>query len=245
MCLWHFCWDLTLFGLLDRAAMQSWTAQLVRAFIVCSFVLLAGISSRYSRSNGRRCLRLALCAAAVSLATAAVGEPVRFGMLHLLAVGTGVYALLRNALDRLPGTGPRWPCGACCLPAGTFVPARVRVSVPGCGPGPAYPRILFGGLLPNSPLAVPVFGGRCHGRPPPLQPGPLAGLEAPPGPYLAGPSRAGDLSDPSAGAVGFAVSSGRALTRGRFGAMMRHTGRDGKPPEEPLPERVGQGWKPS
>ena len=129
MCLWHFCWDLTLFGLLDRAAMQSWTAQLVRAFIVCSFVLLAGISSRYSRSNGRRCLRLALCAAAVSLAPAAVGEPVRFGILHLLAVGTGVYALLRNALDRLPERAALALWGV-LFAAGTFVPARVRVSVP-------------------------------------------------------------------------------------------------------------------
>lgn len=129
MCLWHFFWDLTLFGFLDTAAMQTWAAQLARAFIVCSFVLLAGISSRFSRSNGRRCLRLALCAAAVSLVTAAVGEPVRFGILHLLAVSTGLYALLKGPLEKLSERGFLILWGA-LFTAGTFVPARIRVSAP-------------------------------------------------------------------------------------------------------------------
>jgi uncharacterized membrane protein len=49
------------------------------------FVFLAGVSSRFSRSNIKRGLITALAALAVSAATWYIGAPVRFGVLHLLA----------------------------------------------------------------------------------------------------------------------------------------------------------------
>ncbi|MDR2420948.1 MAG: DUF1624 domain-containing protein [Oscillospiraceae bacterium] len=66
------------------------------------FVALAGVSSRFSRSNIRRGILTALAAAAVSAATSRVGIPVHFGVLHLLASCMLLYGLTQKALDRVP-----------------------------------------------------------------------------------------------------------------------------------------------
>jgi len=56
------------------------------------FIALAGVSSRFSRSNWRRAGLCALAAFAVTFVTAQVGETVRFGVLHLLAACMLLYS---------------------------------------------------------------------------------------------------------------------------------------------------------
>ena len=51
---WHLVWDLGLWGFFPLERMFAQPAVGIRYFIVCSFVLLSGISCRFSRSNARR-----------------------------------------------------------------------------------------------------------------------------------------------------------------------------------------------
>jgi uncharacterized membrane protein len=69
------------------------------------FIFLAGVSSRFSRSNLKRGLLTAAAAVAVSLATAFIGAPVRFGVLHLLASCMLLYAAFGRAIERASKSG--------------------------------------------------------------------------------------------------------------------------------------------
>ncbi|NLB29395.1 MAG: DUF1624 domain-containing protein, partial [Clostridiales bacterium] len=68
------------------------------------FIFLAGVSSRFSRSNIKRGLKTAAAAIAVTAATCIIGAPVLFGVLHLLAFCMLLYGLLGRVLERLPQT---------------------------------------------------------------------------------------------------------------------------------------------
>ncbi|MDR3277852.1 MAG: DUF1624 domain-containing protein [Oscillospiraceae bacterium] len=60
------------------------------------FILLAGVSSRFSHSNLKRGGLTALAALAVTGASYLVGEPIKFGVLHLLASCMLLYAARRR-----------------------------------------------------------------------------------------------------------------------------------------------------
>ncbi len=127
---WHFCWDLRMTGLAPGLRMGGPLAAAVRIFIAASFVLLAGVSCRFSRSNARRGLRTLGCAAAVTLAPWLAGSPVWFGILHLLGCCMLLYAWLGPRLEKLP----ELPAAAVWLALFLLfygVCFRVRVSVPG------------------------------------------------------------------------------------------------------------------
>lgn len=112
MVVWHTLWDMsTMFGLLPARLMWQPVPQLVRHFIVFSFVLLSGIACRYSRSNKRRGLQTAVCALVISAVTAIAGDPVKFGILHLLACCMLLYAAFGKWFESLP----ELPAGAVCL----------------------------------------------------------------------------------------------------------------------------------
>ncbi len=73
-------------------------------FFEVVFILLSGASCRFSHSNIRRGLIFLAGAAAVSAVTYFIGNPVRFGILHLLgsaAVGFGLWQKIRARM-RLP-----------------------------------------------------------------------------------------------------------------------------------------------
>ncbi|MBR4727265.1 MAG: DUF1624 domain-containing protein [Clostridia bacterium] len=74
-----------------------------------AFIFISGISSRLSKSNLKRGLRLAAIAAGLTLVTAfllpALGFSdceIWFGILHFLACAILLFALLQPALDRVP-----------------------------------------------------------------------------------------------------------------------------------------------
>ena len=87
---WHCCWDLGMLGVIPISRMEEPFAVGVRYFIVCSFVLLSGISCRYSRSNLRRGLQTLVCAPP--------GSP----------PGLGYCTFWAAACCFTPGWGPGW-----------------------------------------------------------------------------------------------------------------------------------------
>ncbi|MBQ3276932.1 MAG: DUF1624 domain-containing protein [Oscillospiraceae bacterium] len=127
---WHLCWDLAMLGVLPPERMEGPLAVGVRYFIACSFVLIAGISCRFSRSNARRGVRILLCALAITAVTRLAGQPVWFGILHLLGCCILLYAWLGPKLEKLP----ELPTAAVCLIlffVFNSICYRVRVNVPG------------------------------------------------------------------------------------------------------------------
>ena len=84
MLFWHFAWDLAEFDVFPKQVMFDPPMAAVRYFIIGSFVLLAGISCRYSSGNARRAVKTLGCALAVSAVMWYIGDPVLFGTLHLL-----------------------------------------------------------------------------------------------------------------------------------------------------------------
>lgn len=102
MIAWHAMWDLNHLGLLSGRVLWGRASLMSRDFIIFSFLLLSGISSRYSRSNVRRGLRLGVLAVGITVVMHFFGEPVLFGVLHLLCVCTLMWGLLERWLRRVP-----------------------------------------------------------------------------------------------------------------------------------------------
>jgi len=69
------------------------------------FILLSGISSRFSRSNIRRGIKVLAAAVAVTIATALVDSIVIFGILHFLGFCMVFYGLTSKFWDRFTGWG--------------------------------------------------------------------------------------------------------------------------------------------
>lgn len=68
------------------------------------FITLCGVSSRFSRSNLKRGLITLGVACGISLVTYIIDMPIRFGVLHLLAVCMLFFALTEKLINRIP----RW-----------------------------------------------------------------------------------------------------------------------------------------
>ncbi len=125
MAAYHFCWDLTFFGLvaLPLFTDPGWLA--ARATILASFLALAGVSAELAARGGvrwrswlRRLAMLAAAAAAITVATrlAMPDDAIWFGVLHLLAVAS----VLGLPFLRLPAV-IAVAAGAACLVAPHFL----------------------------------------------------------------------------------------------------------------------------
>lgn len=103
MCLYHFIFDLSEFDLVPMEIFYTLPALVYRAVVGGSFVLLAGICSRFSRNNVRRGV-VTLCAGLLVMAvTMAVGEPVLFGVLQMLGLCMVFYGAAGEYVERIPG----------------------------------------------------------------------------------------------------------------------------------------------
>ena len=94
MIVYHFLYDLYIFGLLSPRQLFSAPMNLLERFICCSFILLAGASARFSRSNLRRALAVLAAALAVELGAAVAGQTIRWGVLMLLGSSMALYHFL-------------------------------------------------------------------------------------------------------------------------------------------------------
>lgn len=103
MCAYHFLYDLYIFGVLSAPQMFSTPLNILERFICCSFILLAGASARFSRSNLRHGLIVLVCGAVVETGAAIAGQTIRFGVLMLLGVSMVLYHCAGKYLQQLPG----------------------------------------------------------------------------------------------------------------------------------------------
>lgn len=105
MAVYHFLYDLYIFGVLSAPQMFSAPLNVLERFICCSFLLLAGASARFSRSNLRRGIIVLACAAVVEAGAAIAGQTIRFGVLMCLGVSMVLYHWAGKYLQKLPGRG--------------------------------------------------------------------------------------------------------------------------------------------
>lgn len=107
MVLYHAAYDLTLFGI----ALPIFDSPLLRLFLqplfAGLFIFISGIACRYSRGNFRRGAKTFACAVLVTFVTMLVmpSSPDLFGILHLLGISMGIFALCARAFDRIPPAG--------------------------------------------------------------------------------------------------------------------------------------------
>ncbi len=104
MTLFHLGYDLYFYS-----GMPAWILSnpLMTAFQIISswgFILLAGVTSRLSRSNIRRGVLVLCCGAAASVVTYLWGDFVRFGILQFLGCSMLLYGMTHRLWEALP----RW-----------------------------------------------------------------------------------------------------------------------------------------
>jgi uncharacterized membrane protein len=150
MCAHHFLYDLAAFLHAPWWIFTNPVLDVLHWFFAGCFILLSGVSSRFSRSNVRRgvkVLAIALALTAVTLlgewgARRFLGEKVDirilFGVLHMLGVCMVVYGLTRRLWDRLPD----WVMIVFCV-LGTVLTARLAPGVQIPGPEWLFPVGFF------------------------------------------------------------------------------------------------------
>ncbi|MDL2288322.1 DUF1624 domain-containing protein [Oscillospiraceae bacterium OttesenSCG-928-F05] len=132
MVIYHFGYDLMIYCGLPYYVLRNPLLDTLQTLFAGLFILLSGISCRYSGNNLRRGLQLLAAAFAVTGVTALTdylgitrGAIVTFGIIHFMGAAALIFWVLQRVLDRLPG--PLLPilCAAGILATWAFLPARV------------------------------------------------------------------------------------------------------------------------
>lgn len=182
MAAYHFSWDLASVRLVDWPVASAAPWRAFAMAIAASFLFIAGVSLHLAHRDAvnipaflARLVRLALAAAAVSVATYAVfpQSGVFFGILHMMAVGS----LIALPLRRLPAAAlVLLAAGAVALPAlwttplfdGTpLVITGLSATVPASNDFvPIFPWIapMLLGLAAGRPIAARAAGGTAPKR---------------------------------------------------------------------------------
>ncbi len=130
MMLHHLIYDLRYIFELPVFAFQTelWFVDWVRAPFVMIFLGVSGICGTFTRSNSKRGLRLAVVAILFSVVTTVASivtgtdEYILFNVLHLLAVGTLLYAGFEKLEQRRePSSGPTHGGDAILLIVASFI----------------------------------------------------------------------------------------------------------------------------
>jgi uncharacterized membrane protein len=99
---YHFGYNLVARGFIPEEALYNPVLGILQPFFAGIFIVLAGVSSRFSRSNLKRGLLLSGCALLVTAVSFAAGTPIWFGILHLLASCILIYSLLSKFRAAVP-----------------------------------------------------------------------------------------------------------------------------------------------
>jgi len=166
MVLYHFLYDLALFGVITWEQMFSTPLNILQKFICCSFIFLAGASARFSRSNLRHGLIVLAAAVVVEIGAAVGGQIIRFGVLMLLGCSMVIYHFAGKHLQKLPGALLAALCAALFFLTDWWT-GRSGVSCRWLYPlGLMYPGFSSADYFPLMPwlflfLIGTVFGGWC------------------------------------------------------------------------------------
>lgn len=102
MVIHHFLYDLVAF--LGAPSWLFWNPVFnVGHYIFAgTFIALSGVSSRFSRSNIKRGLKVLLVAMAITIVTMIMDMPIRFGVLHLLGFCMVFYGFTHKLWESIP-----------------------------------------------------------------------------------------------------------------------------------------------
>lgn len=102
MLLYHFLYDLALFGVITWEQMFCTPLNILQKLICTSFIFLAGASARFSRNTLRHGFIVIAAGVIVSIGGAVGGQTIRFGVLQLLGWSMVLYHFLGKFLQRCP-----------------------------------------------------------------------------------------------------------------------------------------------
>ena len=100
MIVYHFLYDLYIFGVLSASQLFSTPLNILERFICCSFILLSGACARFSRSNMRHGIVVLVCGVVVELGAMVGGQVIRFGILQFLGISMVIYHFLGKYLQK-------------------------------------------------------------------------------------------------------------------------------------------------
>ena len=102
MTIYHFLYDLALFGVITWEELYAPPSSLFQIISSTGFILLAGVSSRLSRSNLKRGLLVWGAALLVTAGSYVVDAPIRFGILHFLGSAMILYHFVNRFVRKVP-----------------------------------------------------------------------------------------------------------------------------------------------
>ena len=103
MVIYHLHFDLYENRIVSAEFMFSPTMTFLQQFFACLFIVMSGVSCRFSRNNLKRGLLMFAAGMVVTVVTY-VYDPsliIRFGILHFLGAAAVIYSLLQKPLDTL------------------------------------------------------------------------------------------------------------------------------------------------
>lgn len=103
MTVYHFLYDLAMFGVITWRELFSPPSSLFQIVSSTGFILLAGISSRLSRSNLKRGIIVLGASVLITIGSFVVDEPIRFGILHFMGTAMILYHFIGPVLQKVPG----------------------------------------------------------------------------------------------------------------------------------------------
>ena len=127
MVIYHALYDLVLFQQLPASVLDNTLMDGLAYSTAGTFVLLGGVTARFSRNVIHRGFRLLCLGLVVSVAAMLVGQPIAFGILQLFGVCMMGYGLVRERLDKA-GARLSWLYAAFFLLAAVLT-KRVTVTV--------------------------------------------------------------------------------------------------------------------
>ena len=101
---YHFGTNLIFFGIASESLIYNPFLNILEPIFAGLFILISGMSCRFSRGNIKRGLITLLCAACVTAVTFIpfIGLNIVFGILHFLGLSMVLYGLLSRFLNRIP-----------------------------------------------------------------------------------------------------------------------------------------------
>ena len=102
MVIHHFLYDLVVFLGAPDWLFSNPVFDILHYIFAGLFIMLSGVSSRFSRSNVKRGIKVFIIAMVISLVTGVMNMPIRFGVLHLLGFCMVFYGLTCRLWESLP-----------------------------------------------------------------------------------------------------------------------------------------------
>ncbi len=102
MVAYHAGYDLVAYGYLPERVLFNPLLDVLQPLFAGVFIVLSGVSSRFSRDNLRRGTLTLFCGVLVSVAGGFFGVNIPFGILHFLGLSMLIFGLVSPLWDKIP-----------------------------------------------------------------------------------------------------------------------------------------------